>query len=70
MEQRDRFVREAERKLITGLGRVTWWRLEREGLVPRRRKLSANAVGWLESELLQWVHERAVGKAPRPCGAP
>ncbi len=54
----DRFIREPERHHITGLSRTTWWRLEREGQVPKRRALSVNSVGWLLSEILQWQAQR------------
>jgi len=52
----DRFVREPERELITGLSRTTWWRLEHYGKAPKRRRISANGVGWLLSELTDWMH--------------
>ena len=51
----DRFVREPERELITGLSRTTWWRMERYGKAPKRRRISANGVGWLLSELIDWM---------------
>lgn len=52
-------AREAERFRRTGVSRVQWWRLEREGKAPRRIRLSANSIGWLRSELNQWIVERA-----------
>jgi prophage regulatory protein len=55
----DSFVREPECRLITGLSRVTRWRLEREGKFPRRRRLSSGAIGWLRSEIATWVATRA-----------
>lgn len=56
----DRLIREDERKTITSISRCTAWRLERLGLFPKRRKLSphSNAVGWLQSELNEWVASR------------
>lgn len=54
----DRFVREDERAAITGLSRTTWWRMERYGKAPKRRILGENAVGWLLSELTDWVQSR------------
>lgn len=44
---------------VSGLSRTTAWRLERSGDFPRRRKISANAVGWLRSEVEAWVLSRA-----------
>ena len=51
----DRFIREPEVARITGLSRTTRWRLERAGKFPRRRRISANAVGWLASEIRAWM---------------
>ena len=56
----DSFVREPECRLITGLSRVTRWRLERAGRFPRRRRLSSGAVGWLRSEIANWITSRQV----------
>lgn len=56
----DRIVREPERKQITSVGRTTAWQLERRGLFPKRRQLfpHSNNVGWLLSELNEWVASR------------
>ena len=54
----DRFLREREVQGITGLSRTTRWRLEREGKFPARRQISDNAVGWLESEISDWIASR------------
>lgn len=54
----DRFVRELEVNRITALSRTTRWRLERAGKFPQRYQLSANAVGWLLSEILAWRSSR------------
>ncbi|MBS0153257.1 MAG: AlpA family phage regulatory protein [Nitrospira sp.] len=51
-------VREPDRFRLTGLSRVQWWRLEREGKAPKRIKLSANSVGWLRGEIEDWIAER------------
>lgn len=59
MPEHDRIIREKECFRFTGLSRTTRWRLERRGEFPKRRKLSENAVGWLESEILAWVQAKA-----------
>ncbi|MGH9829837.1 MAG: helix-turn-helix transcriptional regulator [Blastocatellia bacterium] len=51
-------MREAECHLVTGLSRTTRWRLERNGQFPKRRRLSANATGWLLSEIHAWLSTR------------
>jgi prophage regulatory protein len=48
-------IREVEAK--TGLDHVTIWRLEREGLFPRRRTITCRAVRWVEAEIDQWIKE-------------
>ena len=48
-------VREAERRRITGISRVSQWRLEQEGRGARRVKLGAHSVGWVRSELEEQV---------------
>lgn len=55
----DRFIREPEVRRTTGLSRSTRWRLERDGRFPMRRKISPNAVAWLESEVQDWLRTRA-----------
>ncbi|GIU24058.1 hypothetical protein TUM4644_18220 [Shewanella colwelliana] len=54
----DRMVKEKERKLITSVSRSEAFQLERKGLFPSRRKISNRSVGWLLSELLEWVSSR------------
>lgn len=40
---------------LTGLSRSTIWRKERLGLFPKRKQLGLNSVGWLESDIQQWL---------------
>jgi prophage regulatory protein len=54
----NRFVREAECKLMTGLSRTRRWELEKEGKFPKRIKLSERAVAWRFSDLMNWMEER------------
>ena len=56
----DRIVRDPECEEISGLSRTTRWRLEQKGLFPRRRRISPNGVGWLLSEINEWVSKRAI----------
>lgn len=64
----DRLVREPERLRRTGISRTQWWRLESVDQVPRRRQISANSVGWLESELTDWIANRPVAGAASVMG--
>jgi prophage regulatory protein len=42
----------------TGLSRSTIWRLERHGQFPKHRRISANAVAWVEEEVMTWIHSK------------
>jgi prophage regulatory protein len=43
---------------FTGMGYTTIYRLEIAGDFPARVKLSPGRVGWLRSEVEQWLTER------------
>jgi prophage regulatory protein len=42
----------------TGLSRSTIWRLERRGAFPRHRRISPNAVAWLEQDVSEWIESK------------
>lgn len=44
----------------TGLAASTQWRLERLGQFPARRQISPGLVGWLESEIDEWLLNRQI----------
>lgn len=50
-----RFPKVRER---TGLSRSTIWRLERRGEFPHHRRISPNAVAWVEHEISNWIRAR------------
>ncbi len=54
------FLREPQVSALTGLSKSTRWRLERNGEFPKKRQLSAKSVGWLASEIEEWIQTRAV----------
>lgn len=56
------YLREPQVFERTKLSRSTRWRLERDGKFPKRRRLSANAVGWLASEIENWMTSRELAK--------
>lgn len=41
-----------------GISRVHWTRLEYAGLAPKRVLLTQTRVGWVESEVDDWIRER------------
>jgi prophage regulatory protein len=54
----DRYIRAQEITRTTALSLSTILRLEQEGDFPPRRALGPNSVGWLESEVNQWMQTR------------
>lgn len=57
-QHNDRLVREDERKFITSISRSQAWKLEQQGLFPKRVQLGIRSVAWKLSELLDWVDTR------------
>ena len=45
---------------IVGTSRSTIYRQEAEGLFPKRRKIGKKAVGWLRSEVEEWLASREI----------
>ncbi len=43
---------------MTGLSRVTIWRMERAGKFPERISLSPRRVGWRRDEVHEWLESR------------
>ena len=54
----DRVIRPREIAALTGLSLATIWRREKAGDFPRRRQISPGAVGWLASEIREWLSGR------------
>jgi len=54
----ERILRAVEVQQMTGLSRTTLWRLEQKGDFPQRLPLSLGRVGWLKSDILNWVSNR------------
>jgi prophage regulatory protein len=48
------------------MSRTTVWRLETEGKFPRRRRLTGNAVAWIEDEIMEWLDSREIGMGQAP----
>ena len=62
----ERIVREPERKAMTGIGRSTWYKLEAQGLAPRRREITPHSTGHLLSELVEWCRARPIANNAPP----
>ena len=46
---------------VIGASRSSVYRWEKSGNFPARRRLSKFRVGWLESEIIEWVTTRPKG---------
>ena len=51
---------------IIGLSKVTIWRMEKSGAFPKRINLTNRRVGWIESEILDWLESRPRGICAEP----
>jgi predicted DNA-binding transcriptional regulator AlpA len=58
--ERERLVREAERKSITTLSRSRTTQLEKEGKHPKRIKLGGNSCAWVLSEILLFINRKPI----------
>lgn len=45
---------------LLGVSRTTLWRWRREGMFPQPRRVGPNVVGFLESEVDEWLQDRPV----------
>lgn len=61
----DRFLRERDVLEATSLGRSTLWRLVKEKRFPSPTQLTANRVGWRESELSSWMSNPSGWRPPK-----
>lgn len=54
-----RYIRFKELRKSIPLGRTTIWRMMREGRFPQSRRIGKMAAAWLESEVDEWIRQRA-----------
>ena len=53
-----RLLRLAQVCEVTGLSRMTIYRLEQRGEFPSRRQISANSVAWVDQDVMAWIDAR------------
>lgn len=58
-ENPDRIIRKPEAQIITGMHPSTIRHLELEGRFPKRIRLGGKACGWLLSEVVAWLQQKA-----------
>jgi prophage regulatory protein len=57
-----KFLRIRQVMQLTGLSRMTIYRLELAGEFPKRRQLSKNSVAWLDTDVAQWAESRPISR--------
>ena len=60
-----RMLRLPEVMSVVGLRRACIYKMQREGIFPKRIRIGVRAVGWLDSEIHAWLAKRA-GRAVSP----
>jgi predicted DNA-binding transcriptional regulator AlpA len=53
-----KIVRPAELAESLSVSKVTLWRMQKRGELPPKRQISSGVVGWLYSDLEEWLKER------------
>ena len=57
------FLRISDVSRVTGLPRATIYEMVSKGAFPKQVRLSPRAVGWIESEILEWQEARIAARA-------
>lgn len=65
----DRFLRLPEVVAAVGLGKTTIYNMEKGGRFPARRLIGPGSMGWLESEVLEWMRSRPATPGQKPAEA-
>ncbi len=60
-----KILRPTELADVLSVSLVTLWRMEKRGELPPRRQISKRVVGWLESDIEDWINSRPE-KVPTP----
>jgi prophage regulatory protein len=60
----EQVIRPKELCRLIGLSRQTLWRLSKSGEFPAPRQLSVRSVGWLRSEVDEWLRGRGPSTVP------
>ena len=53
----DAYITWAQLRLLLPFGRVTRWRMEREGLFPKSEPVSRGLKGWPAKKILEWFQD-------------
>ena len=58
-----RIIRKPEVEKMVGLSGMTIDRREAAGQFPKRKRLGANSVGWVEAEITEWIEGLCTAKS-------
>jgi prophage regulatory protein len=58
----EKIIRKRELLGMLGLSDPTIWRMEKAGTFPKRLQLGGNSVGWIESEINNWIERKAAAR--------
>ena len=58
-QQEKRYIRLPELQKKVPFSRATFWRLEKDGLFPKRIKIGKKSVAWLVSDIDDWISQKA-----------
>lgn len=56
---KDKILRVPEVSKIVGCSSASLRRMEKNGVFPKRRRIGIRSVGWLESEVAEWLAQRS-----------
>lgn len=51
-------IRPNELAEILSVSKVTLWRMEKRGELPPRKKISRSCVGWVSTDIEEWLRTR------------
>lgn len=57
-----RLIRIKEVSALTSLARATIYKYMQEGNFPKQVTLGANAVAWIEEEVLAWITDKVLAR--------
>lgn len=69
MENQLSIIRPGQLAEILSVNPVTVWRMEKRGELPPRKKISNRCVGWLESDIREWLENRPNAAEPETATA-
>ena len=68
MQHRPKLIRRKALRERVPYSDTQIWRLEKDGLFPKRVQLGPGAVAWFEHEVDAWIADRLRGLGRRPAG--